>query len=205
VRSVGVVLDTCVLYPRALRDTLLRAAEAGLYRACWSNDILEELRRNLAARPGIGDDRAARLLREMRRAFPEAAVTGYARLIGAMTNDPKDRHVVAAAVVAKAQIIVTLNRRDFPRAALTREIPEEAIAPFAIEVQDPDSFLMNLWGLDARVMAEIVIQQVADLGAPPVTPQEELDRIARQAPRFAAAVRAHLAATGRPDSGPAQP
>jgi hypothetical protein len=42
-----VVLDTCVIYPAHLRDTLLRQAERGLYRALWSADILDELHRNL--------------------------------------------------------------------------------------------------------------------------------------------------------------
>jgi hypothetical protein len=36
-----VVLDSCVLYPMYLRDTLLRAAEAGLYRVHWSQEILD--------------------------------------------------------------------------------------------------------------------------------------------------------------------
>jgi predicted nucleic acid-binding protein len=190
---VGVVLDTCVLYPRALRDTLLRAAEVGLYRPLWSDDILTELRRNLAAHPGVGDERAARLVSVLRQAFPEATVTGYARLIGAMTNHPKDRHVLAAAVAGKAQVIVTLNRRDFPQAALARHLPTESIAPFAIDVQDPDTFLLSLWRRDAAQLTAIIVQQAADLGAPPVTPMEELARIARQAPRFAAVVRAHVA------------
>jgi len=199
-----VLLDTNVLYPRALRDTLLRAAEAGLYRPCWSDDILEELRRNLAARPGVGDERAARLLAELRRAFPEAVVTGYARLVDAMSNHPKDRHVLAAAVAAKAQVLVTLNRKDFPAESLAREIPAAAVEPFTLEVQDPDTFLLHLWGLNARLMTEIVIQQAADLGAPPVTPQQELDRLARQAPRFATIVRTRLASTDPHDLEPDQ-
>jgi hypothetical protein len=62
------VLDTCVLYPAHLRDTLLRLAEHGLYRAVWSPDILDEIRGNL-----IEDDISAtsvdHLLIEMAAAF----------------------------------------------------------------------------------------------------------------------------------------
>jgi hypothetical protein len=54
----------------------------------------------------------------MRRHFPEAMVSGYEELIDQMDNDPKDRHVLAAAVVAGAEFIVTANLRDFPARAL---------------------------------------------------------------------------------------
>lgn len=69
------VLDTCALYPAHLRDTLLRLAERGLYRALWSDDIVEELRRNLIelVEPPTVD----RLLDQMAAAFPDAEVTGY--------------------------------------------------------------------------------------------------------------------------------
>jgi hypothetical protein len=45
--SIGVVLDACVLFPGSLRDTLLRAAQADLFRLYITEDILEEVRRNL--------------------------------------------------------------------------------------------------------------------------------------------------------------
>jgi PIN domain len=48
--SFGVVLDACVLIPATLRDTLLRAAEKGMYRLHWSDEILDEVRRNLVKR-----------------------------------------------------------------------------------------------------------------------------------------------------------
>ena len=85
-----VVLDTCVLYPANLRDTLLRFAEYGLYRAHWSEDILDELRRNLIE-DGIAPEPVSHLLPEMRKAFPHASVAGYRSPITAMTCDEKDR------------------------------------------------------------------------------------------------------------------
>lgn len=39
----SVLLDACVLVPFTLADTLLRQAEADLYRPLWSRKILEEV------------------------------------------------------------------------------------------------------------------------------------------------------------------
>jgi hypothetical protein len=96
------LLDTCVLYPAYLCDTLLRLAEASAYRPLWSADILAELRRNLIAR-GVPPARVDRRLTQMNRSFPDALVTGYESLIDGMTNHPKDRHVLAAALRANAE------------------------------------------------------------------------------------------------------
>jgi hypothetical protein len=71
----------------------------------------------------------------MTEAFPEAAVTDYEHLVGAMRNDPKDRHVIAAAVKAGAQVVVTDNTRDF------------SMMPDGIEAQTADDFLCNLFDL----------------------------------------------------------
>ncbi|WP_405389486.1 PIN domain-containing protein [Streptomyces sp. NBC_01102] len=78
------VLDTCVLFPNYLRDTLLRLAEAELYEPLWSADILEELRRNISAR--LDPARAKQLVEAMAGAFPGSAVAGYAALVPAMTT-----------------------------------------------------------------------------------------------------------------------
>jgi hypothetical protein len=96
------VLDACVLFPAALRDTLLRTAEACLYRPRWTDAILDEVRRNLVESGRISKGQAARLIDVMRGAFPSAMVAAYEHLIPFMTNHPKDRHVLAAAVASEA-------------------------------------------------------------------------------------------------------
>jgi predicted nucleic acid-binding protein len=181
--SFVAVADTCALFPQTLRDTLLRAAEADLYRVRWSEEILEELRRNLEERRGLTREQAQHLLTQMRRAFPEATVTGYEQLVGSMTNHPDDRHVLATAVLAGAQVIITDNLKDFPEAALS---------PYNIESQAPDEFLEYLYDMFPDVMARIVIEQNADRRRPPETLNDTLERLSRSAPGFVAHVRTHL-------------
>jgi len=128
------VLDTCVLYPAHLRDTLLRLAERDLYVPLWSDDILGELSRNLAD-ADIGEGSIDHLLSEMRFAFPEAVVTGHRPLINSLECHPKDRHVLAAAVRSDAGALVTFNISDFPATS---------VDPFAIDVLHPSEFLLDL-------------------------------------------------------------
>ena len=104
--SAGAVLDACVMAPAALRDTLLRAASKGLYRLVWSDMILAETERALVDAGLTYAPRAQRLINAMRLAFPDAAVVVPSQTIEAMPNDPKDRHVAAAAVAARVRIIV---------------------------------------------------------------------------------------------------
>ncbi len=179
----GVVLDACVLYPPTLRDTLLRAAEGGLYRVHWSDEILDELRRNIIAKGNVSEVDAQDLIDEMRGYFKEATVTGYEPLLSAMANDEKDRHVLAAAVRAGAEVIVTDNNRHFPAHALD---------PFNVEAQTADVFLTHLFHLYPGVMERIVQQQAADYRSPPRTVEDVLGRLTKIAPLFAELVRQRL-------------
>jgi hypothetical protein len=97
-----------------------------------------------------------------------------------MSNDPKDRHVVAAAVKAGAQVIVTSNIKDF------------SPLPDGIEAQLPADFLCSLFDLDPDVFVDMLGEQAADLTRPPVSFEELLDRLARVVPELAAAVRGRL-------------
>lgn len=180
--SFVVVLDACVLFPPSLRDTLLRAADASLYRMQWTDDILEEVRRNLVNKRHVPEEKAQRLIDIMRRQFPEATITQHTSIIDAMPNDPKDRHVLAAAVISRAQVIVTQNLRDFS---------QEVLAPFEVEAQSPDEFLIHLFHRNSEHVLEIVEDQAASLRNPPRTIVELLDKLAQHAPNFVDLIRQH--------------
>ncbi|MFE5700789.1 PIN domain-containing protein [Rhodococcus koreensis] len=95
---------------------LIRLAQTGLVHARWTDRILDETFENLAEdRPDIPAATLAKLRELMNRAVPDCLVTGYEALIPALTlPDEDDRHVLAAAIRAGAQVIVTANLRDFP-------------------------------------------------------------------------------------------
>ena len=161
---------TNVLFPFTLRDTLLRATAAGFYQLRWSSDILDEMTRNLASTRTMSKDRASRLRAVMEREFPEALVSAYEPLVAAMKNDKKDRHVVAAAVKAGAQVIVTSNLRHFTP------------LPDGVEAQSPEAFLENLFDLRPDAFIELLREQAEDLVNPPMTFDDLLARLARVAP-----------------------
>jgi len=178
--SFSVVLDTCVLYPAHLCDTLLRLAELGLYRVLWSEDILEELSRNLRDR-GIDGDAVDRRLSEMSGAFPGCRGPRLHRADRSMRCDPKDRHVLAAAVRADSGAIVTFNTRDFPDHALTE---------FQIEVVHPDEFLLDTLDLAPRIVIdELAAQAAANRRAPKTLPSLLRALEVAGVPRFADQVR----------------
>ena len=101
-----VVLDACVLANFSLCDTLLRLAEPPrLFEPKWSEEIIRETTRTLELKLGWPNSLTAHLEKELRAHFGEAWISGYESLIPRMTNDEKDRHVVAAAVHGEASII----------------------------------------------------------------------------------------------------
>lgn len=161
-----VVYDACVLYPAAVRDLLIRLAASGLFQARWTDRILDECFRSIVrARPELAG-RLDRTRALMEAAVPAAKVTGYEPLVATLTlPDEDDRHVLAAAIKCSAQAIVTTNLRDFP---------VEALAPWEMEAQHPDTFVLHLLSLDPGAVVRAVVVQAAGLKAPPVTVPELL-------------------------------
>lgn len=159
----------------ALRDTLLRAAEAGLYRPYWSQEILDGATRNLVLTDRMAKELAVRLQTQIQRAFPQAMVEVPNTLIASMTNDPADRHVLAAAVFSGASVIVTFNLKDFS---------EKALEPWQIEAQHPDAFLCNLYDLFPEAVIRLIKRQANALRSPPKTVVDILQILRRQVPEF---------------------
>lgn len=149
------VIDACVLVNAALRDTLLRLAEPPhLYRPRWSSEIIQETVRTLQTKLGVTPAQSAHLLEELQTHFGDSYVEGYESLIPSMENEPKDRHVLAAAVRTNAQTIVTFNLRHFP---------ESALAKWNVLAQSPDDFLVHQFYLDQPVVVGKLLEQAADL------------------------------------------
>ena len=165
-----VVYDACVLFPAPLRDLLMRVARPDLVQAKWTERVLDECFVNLAAyRPELPSERLRRTRELMIQAVRDCMVTGYEPLIdGINLPDPGDRHVLAAAIRANAQAIVTANLKDFPSAAL---------APYNVEALHPDEFLLGLVDLAPGVMIQVIAEQAAALRNPPHTLAMLLDTL----------------------------
>ena len=168
-----VVYDACVLYPAPLRDLLIRLAVTGLVRARWTETILDECFRNvLANRPDLQPEALTRTRTLMGQAVPDCLVTAYESLIdGLELPDPDDRHVLAAAIRAAAQAIVTTNLGDFP---------SEKLVPYSIEAVHPDDFVLGLIDLAPGVVTTVVNEQAAALKNPPRTVADLLDTLRDQ-------------------------
>jgi hypothetical protein len=99
-------------------------------------------------------------------------VVGYQDLIPSLTlPDANDRHVLAAAICAGADVIVTYNLKDFPTTTLEQ---------YGIEAQHPDEFISHLIDLAPPVICAAVKRQRMSLKNPPQSVEELLSAYERQ-------------------------
>lgn len=167
-------LDACVLVPINLTEVMLRLASAKAFRPLWSADVLAEVQRTLP-KVGVTPEKAEQRINVMRTHFPDAEVTGYQGLIPKMSCDQKDRHVLAAAVRANAELIVTSNLKDFPNSAL---------APYDIDVVRPDHFLLDQLDLYPEITMDCLNKIVAARQQPQENLEVFLTKLEKTAPRF---------------------
>lgn len=170
--AIRAVLDACVLYPAPLRDLLLHLSCEGLFHARWTDEIHDEWIRNLLLnRPDLKPEQLQRTRELMNRAVPDCVITGYHKLISSLSlPDPHDRHVLAAAIRGKAEVIVTFNKKDFPVGVL---------AEFGIRVQNPDQFICDLISQDGTAVCHALHAQRTLLKKPPITIKELLSTLER--------------------------
>ena len=184
--NYSVILDACSLYGFPVADTLLRAAEVpALYRPYWSEEIWHEVLKTME-NSGKPRDAIERRDKATRRAFPQAFIDGDAhmRLVACLElPDENDRHVVAAAIVVRAETIVTFNIKDFLAAAVDQ---------YHIEVKSPDEFLCDLFDLQPAQMTRVIRDQARALRRKPQTPEELLGNLSKTVPKFAALVQGRL-------------
>ena len=156
-----VVYDTNVLYPSYQRSLLIEVAQAGLVRARWTEQILDEVFRNLKKnRPDLSPARLDRTRELMNGAIRDVLVTGYEPLIGALDlPDPDDRHVLAAAIKVGAQTIVTNNLKD---------VPADRLAAWDVEASSADDFLHAMVDLNPKVVFSLVQKIASSIKNPPL-------------------------------------
>lgn len=141
------LLDACVLYPTVMREMLLGVAGEGLYEPLWSPRILEEWAR-AAARLGPEGEAVARgEIALLGARWPNAALSAPTSLQARLhLPDPDDIHVLAAAIHGGADVLVTLNARDFPRHILAEE---------GLSRADPDAFLLGFFKAEPAVLRAV--------------------------------------------------
>ncbi len=168
-----VIYDACVLYPNTLRDLLMELAVRNLYRAKWTEDIHNEWISNLSQnKPNIPMEKLDRVRELMNQNVRDCLVVDYQWLIPSLSlPDLGDRHVLAAAIKAKAEVIVTTNTKDFPSSELGK---------YDIEAQHQDTFISNLIDLHPLQVIEAVQKCHQRRKKPPCSFDEYLERLLRQ-------------------------
>jgi predicted nucleic acid-binding protein len=165
---ITAIYDANILYPAPIRDLFLRLAQSGLVFARWTEMIHDEWVRNLLKNnPEMNPENIARTRRLMNAAVRDCIVTGYERLINSIDlPDPDDRHVLAAAIHADANAIITYNLKDFPA---------ELLSSYGIEPLHPDDFLSSLVSTVPGSVCSVIKRQRESLRRPPYTSVELLD------------------------------
>ena len=170
---VVAVFDACILYPFHLRNVIVQAAVDRLVHARWTDEIHDEWMRNLVANaPDLSVDRLDATKQLMTIALPDATVSGYEKHIETISlPDPGDRHVVAAAIEAKATHILTWNLRHFPARALKAH---------GLVCRTPDAFLADLYDQVPQLLLASLANARRNLSKSGLSAEEFVDVLREQ-------------------------
>ncbi len=146
-----IVLDTCVLFPTVMREMLLGVAASMAWTPVWSERILEEWQHAATKLGPTGPAQVASEIALLSAAWPDACVVWSSSLEARLwLPDRADCHVLAAAISGSADVIVTLNKKDFPGHILAEE---------GVDLRDPDALLYMAFTADPLAV-EAVVEQV---------------------------------------------
>jgi len=170
------VCDACVLYSITMADLLTSLGEAGLYHPRWTSEIHDEWIRNVIGNRGQSSAVTREKLEARRDAMIEAIenslVEDYEELIPTLTlPDPDDRHVLAAAIKAEADLILTINLKDFP---------QNTLASWEITAKHPDDFTTDLLRTDQEAVVTVVKEMRERRKRPPIGVEDFLSQLERQ-------------------------
>lgn len=183
-----VVLDANVLFPLYVREVLLRLASDGIFSPIWSQEILDEATRNLIHENLMTVEQAAKFEAILKDLYPEAMVEVPVELVEKMTNHPKDRHVLATAVVGKAEIIVTDNLKDFQdRDLLTWNVVAKSSGEFLTSLYDlyPDEIVQAVDTMSEK------LKDLTSARKPPLGLEALLCLLERVVPEFSNNIKFH--------------
>ena len=160
------------------RNILLTLAEAEFFRLRWSQEILDETEtaiHKIILKQSSDDktslEQAKKAVTFMSDAFDEANVVAYEHLIDDLKSklpDPKDAHVLAAAIQTRASMIVTENLKDFP---------SEILTPYHLEAKNADEFIADTIELDKGRALTAISTMRARFRRPEMTPNMLLNHM----------------------------
>jgi predicted nucleic acid-binding protein len=167
------LLDASVLYPAPLRDFLMHLAVQEAFRARWTNQIHDEWIRNVIKnRPDLSYAKLERTKLLMNKNAKNSLVSHFESIMETLhLPDADDRHVLAAAIHARADVIVTANLKHFPKKTLSE---------FGIRPLHPDDFVLELLTDHSRNVLTAIRQQQIRLSNPRVTMPELLETLLQQ-------------------------
>ena len=177
-----VVLDANVLFPIVQADLLLQLADRNTYVPLWSSEILDELVDSLIATGKTTEEKALRRVSYMNEAFLDAQVHNWELLVDSIHGipDPKDRHVVAAAIEGNASAIVTNNLKDFPK---------ESLSQHGLHAVSCDNFLLDLYELFPSRFRDAFAEMQQIRKNPPISMNDLLKSLAKSCPELIATYR----------------
>ncbi len=165
--------DACVLYPAPLRDLLMELAITDLFRGKWSHLIHEEwISGLLKNRTDLTRADLTRTQQLMDMNVRDCLVENFEDLIPSLhLPDPKDNHVLAAAIRGRADVIVTFNLKDFPEGELKK---------YGVAAQHPDEFLTHVLDLAPGIVSAAARTHRNRLRNPAKSVEEYLECLEKQ-------------------------